>query len=272
MTLQVGQFNQLKVESINDSGAKLSEDVFLPKSAILQPIETGATLNVFVYQNKEQWIGSLEAPYAQVYEVAYLRVAEVNNFGIFLDWGLPKQLMLPYKESGGQMREGRRYMVFLYLDKATNRVVASANLPKFIKNRDIELKEHDQVNISVVDFNEVGTRVIINHKHWGIVYKNESFKKLRIGDTDIAYVKKIREDGKIDLSMQKIGFEAIGDAATQIMALLEKNNGFLPLTDKTPPDVIYQRLKMSKKVFKKSIGGLYKRRIIDISKEGIRLV
>ena len=274
--LKIGQYNELKVSHKVDFGVYLQSDraeILLPKKYVPEGTEPGQVLNVFVYTDSEdRLIATTLKPYATVGEFAYLKAKAVNNVGAFLDWGLEKDLFVPFKEQEKKMEEGRSYVVFIYLDLNSDRIAASAKLNKFIEKEDIDLVEGDVCELLIANQTDLGYNAIINNRYMGVIYKNEIFQPINTGDRLRGYVKRVREDKKIDLSLQKTGGEGADDARTKVLKVLKENNGFLPLTDNSSPEEITRALAMSKKAFKKAIGGLYRERLIDLAEDGIKLV
>lgn len=200
-----------------------------------------------------------------------LRVAEVNNYGAFMDWGLEKHLLVPFSEQRTKMQEGQWYVVFCYLDEVSFRLVASNKLDKFVNNDELTVQNLDEVDIIVTRRTDLGWEVILNNKHKGLVYSNEVFKPIAIGDRMLGYVKNIRPDHKIDISLNPIGYSNLEPVAQKIYEKLVAEGGFLKLHDKSDPEEIKNILHISKKVFKKGIGTLYKERKIEIKNDGIYL-
>ena len=197
---------------------------------------------------------------------------EVNKFGAFLDWGLPKDLFVPYREQKMRMQAGKKYWVYVYVDDDTDRIAASAKIDRFLDRYNPPYAEGDEVLIKIHSKTELGTKVIVDDLYWGIIYNNETFANLSVGETRIAYIKKIREDLKLDISLSKTGYRnKISDIESTILSALEAQNGFLPLHDKSSSEEIKEQLAMSKKSFKMAIGGLYKQGKIIIEDNGIRL-
>lgn len=274
---KIGQFNQLKVIAITEKYlllGSLDQPLELPARFAPPNVKEGDLLETFIYTGTQgKLMASLAQPLATIGQVAYLRVAGTSKYGAFLDWGLPKDLLVPFSEQLDLMIQDQSYVVFVYLDPASQRIVASANLRKFIKNRAVDLQEKDKVTALVYERLNIGYQVIVNHQHWGMIYNDAIYKPVQIGDTLTAYVQKVREDQKIDLSLQQVGYkQAIDPITDQIWELLEKNDGFLPLNDKSDPEIIRQQLNMSKKRFKMAIGKLYKARRIVIETGGIRKI
>jgi len=273
--IELGKFNNLTISSQRGShfyldGGDLGE-LLLADSAPTDK-QVGDSLNVFVYiDGKNQTIAILQKPLAQVDEVAWLKVVSLSHAGAFLDWGLPKDLLLPFSEQKGKLVEGRYYLVRLFLDES-NRIAASMLLDDFIQDEAFYYKEGQAVELMVADFTELGFKVVIDDKYWGLLYKNEVFQSLKRGQKLSGFIKRVRPDHRLDviLSQDKYG-QKVDNTSAKIIKVLEKQGGFVSLTDKSPPDVIYDTFGVSKKVFKQAIGGLYKQRKIVIEDKGIRL-
>ena len=211
-------------------------------------------------------------PKAKVGEFAFLKVKQVSRIGAFLDWGLEKDLFCPFIEQEGRMQEGQWYIVYVYVDKMTDRIAASAKLENFVEKRDIMLKPNQEVDLLIGKQTPLGYNVIVDNQYMGLIYENEIFKKVNTGDRTTGFVKNIREDDKIDIILQKPGYAAVEPNAQKILDILKSNDGFLDLNDKSDPDEISNRLEMSKKTFKKAIGGLFRQKLITIEDDGVRLV
>ncbi|MDA1209975.1 MAG: S1-like domain-containing RNA-binding protein, partial [Bacteroidetes bacterium] len=233
----------------------------------------GDALDVFVYlDNEERPIATTEAPFLTLNTFGYLRCCDVNEHGAFVDWGLVKQLFVPFREQARPMKVGHWYIVYLYLDQKTNRLVGSSKTNRFLTQEGMTLEKFDPCEVLVTHLTEKGANVIINQKHQGLIYIDDIFEDIRSGDKLMAYVKKVREDGKVDIVLQPVGYRSIEPNAAYILEELEAAGGFLPLSDASSPDLIRQELGMSKKLFKKAIGTLYKEKKISIAPEGIRLL
>lgn len=275
--MQLGKKNILKVLRKVDFGYYLDaeeyDSVLLPKRYAPENLQENDEIEVFIYLDSEdRIIATTETPLAEVGECAYLKAKEVNKYGAYLDWGLPKDLFVPYREQKMRMSAGKQYWVYLYIDQDTDRIAASAKIDKFLDRYNPPYSEGDEVSIQIHSKTDLGTKVIVDNLYWGIIYNNETFANLTIGETRIAYIKKIREDLKIDISLSKSGYQnKISDIETNILNALEAHNGFLPLHDKSSSDDIKEQLSMSKKSFKMAIGGLYKAGKISIEENGIRL-
>ena len=276
--LKIGQYADLEVIKKVDFGLYLDGgpygEVLLPNQYIPEGTELGQDLRVFIYcDSEDRIIATTMKPLAIAGDIACLKVRDVNDYGAFLDWGLPKDLFVPFREQVQTMKIGQTYVVKVYLDQKTDRLLASARLNRFIKAIPEGLSEGDKVNLMLAEKTPQGYKAIINGKFWGMLYDNEIFGELQIGEQKPAFVKKLREDGKVDLSLQAQGYrKQIPAAAKSLLEQIKMKNGFLPLTDKSPPEQIYQQLKMSKKAFKKAVGMLYKQRLIRLEDRGIRLI
>jgi len=275
--VKIGQYNTLKIIKILSFGAYVDGgelgEILLPIKYLQSDAEIDDSIEVFIYKDSEdRLIATTEKPYAQVGEFAYLEVQEVNKFGAFLDWGLVKNLLVPFREQKETMQEGKSYIVYLYVDEKTDRIAATAKVDKYLDLTPAEYEINQQVELLIKNKTELGYNAIVNNLHSGLLYENEVFQKIYIGQSLKGYIKKVREDGKIDLSLAPAGFENIEVINNIIINQLQVNNGFIPLTDKSSPDEIYKLLGISKKNFKKSIGNLYKKKKLLIENNGIRLI
>jgi uncharacterized protein len=274
---QLGQINHLKIVKKVDFGFYLDGDnlgeILMPKRYIFPEMKIGDTIEVMVYlDGEERLLATTEVPYAQIGDFAYLKVNKVENVGAFLDWGLSKELLVPFSEQKVKMEEGKSYVVYVYIDKITDRIVGSMKLEKFISKEKPDYAVNEEVDLLIWTLTDVGYKAIINNKHIGVIYKNEIFRKISNGQKMKGYIKKIREDDKIDLTLDKPGYTKIDNFSQNILNALEKSGGFLPYNDKTDPEIIYNIFGISKKVFKQSIGNLFKQRLIEITPEGIRKI
>ena len=250
-----------------------NNDILLPNKYVPDSFSVDDTIDVFVYNDSEDRpVATTLSPLIQRNEFAALQVVSVSKVGAFLDWGLEKDLFVPYREQAYPLETGQWCVVFMYLDGQTNRLVASTKLNRFLDPDVSELHEGDEVQLLAYETTDLGVNVIINNRYKGLVYGNEIFRTVRPGDPLIGYIKTIRDDNLVDVSLQKPGFENVEPNARRILATLKAEDGFLPLTDSSPPEAIYKTLEMSKKTFKKAIGTLYRERKIVLEKEGIRLV
>jgi uncharacterized protein len=274
--IEIGKFNVLKIARSTNVGLFLTDgenDVLLPTKYVPKEYEIDDEIEVFVYlDHEERPVATTLEPYIYLNEFALLKVNYTNQFGAFMDWGLEKDLFVPFKEQARPMQQGKRYLVYMYIDEKTNRLVASSRTNKFLSNDVIEVQPGEEVDLIVSHITEAGINVIINEKHKGLMYKNEVFEDLRTGDRIIGYIKNVRPDGKIDVSRKKVGVEAIEPDAQFILDELKANKGFLGLNDDSHPEEIKTVLQMSKKSFKRAVGTLYKQKLITISDKGIHLV
>ncbi len=274
--IQLGEFNELKAKRSTDNGWYLVDEedneVLMPNKYIPEGFKEEDEINVFVYKDSEDRIvATTETPKIVVNEFACLQVKQVNKMGAFLDWGLEKDLMVPYGEQKSKMQEGAFYVVRLVHDTKSDRLFASSKLNKYLVQDHIVVATGDEVEAIIVEESDLGYKAIIEDAHLGLLYKNETFRSLEIGDQLNVFVKKIREDGKIDLSLEQEGYGKVDPSSQKILKKLNENEGFLNLHDKSNPVLIGEILGMSKKTFKKAIGNLYKQRLILLEKNGIRL-
>jgi uncharacterized protein len=273
----LGKMNPLKVLREVEFGLYLDGgsdgDILLPKRYVPEGAKTGDILTVFVYLDSEdRIIATTERPYAMAGEFAYLEVVAVNDTGAFLDWGLPKDLLVPFREQKVKMIAGCKYPVFVYVDFDSKRITASAKLGKFIDDSKPDLEIGQEVELFIISKTDLGWKAIINQQYAGVIYKNEVFVNLETGQITKGFVKKIREDYKIDLMLQQPGFEKVDEFSTNLHDMLISEGGFLPFTDKSPAEDIYEKFGVSKKTFKKAVGDLYRSRLIILEDNGIRLV
>jgi predicted RNA-binding protein (virulence factor B family) len=274
--IEIGQYNTLKIIRDTSVGLYLSDgkdDILLPNKYVPKKFEIGDELAVFVYLDQEErMVATTLKPYIRLNEFALLRVNFINKFGAFMDWGLEKDLFVPFREQARPMEKSKRYLVYMYLDEKTNRLVGTSKINQFLDNEHLTVTEGEEVDLIVSHITEVGINVIINEQHKGLLYKDQVYEDLRTGDRMVGYIKTIRPDNKIDVSVQKQGFEGVEPNAEKILEELRASRGFLRLTDDSHPEDIKTVLKMSKKTFKKAIGTLYKQRLIEIKEDGIYLV
>jgi predicted RNA-binding protein (virulence factor B family) len=274
--VEIGKFNELRFIKKTENGLILTEgekEVLLPYVHAPEGAEIGDNLHVFVYIHSDgRLMATTETPIAQVDEFAFLEVVDENENGAFMDMGIGKDVFVPNKEQKRPMKIGQKYVVFLYNDEKTERITASSYLSDFINQDEHDFEEGDEVRLLITDESDLGFSAIINQRFMGLLYRNEVFEDLKPGDQKRGFIKKIREGNKIDLSLQVIGFKHILDLKDSLMIDLQENNGSILLGDKSSPEDIYNRLKISKKAFKKAIGSLYKERLITISDHEIKLV
>ena len=274
--VKIGRINRLAVKRMHDYGAHLdggeAGNILMPKKHVPEKCEPGDEVEVFVYLNKENRLrATTEKPYATVGQFAKLRVVANTSSGSFLDWGLQKDLLVPKKEQHARMDKGKAYVVFVFIDEKTNRISASAKLDKFLSLQPPDYEEGQEVDLIIYDQTDLGYKAVVNNSHGGMVFKNEVFQRLDIGQQLKGYIKKIRQDGKIDLSLQQSGYQKVDDISRAVLRTIKDHGGRITVTDKSPPEDIYALFGVSKKTFKKAIGALYKKRLITIGANGIKL-
>ncbi len=274
--LLLGKMNRLQVIKEVDFGLYLDSDIdeiLIPKRYVPENTKIGDFLDVFLYRDSEdRLIATTEIPKAMVDDYAFLEVKEANKFGVFLDWGIAKDLFVPFQEQNGRMEAGKSYLVKLYIDQETNRIVASARLEHFLNRYPESLVEGQEISIIPFKYTDLGIKVIINKLYEGLIYNNEVFEKIVFGIEKKAFVKKIRDNGKIDVRLNKQGYQANSKNEEKILLKLQNNSGFLPFHDKSDPEDIYHEFEMSKRDFKQAIGGLFRENIIKIEPKGIRIL
>lgn len=276
--VQLGQYNTLKVLKLVDFGLYLDGgdglEILMPKRYMPEGASVGDELKVFVYQDAEaRLIATNEHPYATVGQFANLKINSVNQVGAFADWGTSKELLIPHREQAQKMEEGHRYIIYIYIDQVSGRIAGTSKVDKHLGNVPPAYEVGQEVEALIWKRTPLGYKVIINHQHAGLIYENQIFQEVHIGEHLRAWVKGIREDDKIDLSLQPIGYrQMIDPAEATILKALHNHNGFLPLTDHSTPELIAYELQMSKKTFKKAIGALYRQQRIVIRDDGIELV
>lgn len=275
--IEIGKKNTLTILRETDPGLYLGDEednvVLLPNKYIPETFSIGDKITVFVYlDHEERPVATTLEPYIHLNQFAYLRCEDVTKYGAFMDWGLEKQLFVPFKEQARPMKKGSWYIVYLYIDDLTNRLVGSSKTNKFLHNKNLAIKPFDEVSVLVSHITEKGANVIINGKHKGLIYLENIFEDIRTGDSLKAYIKKIRPDNKIDVVLHPPGYRSIEPNAQYILDELKTAGGFLPLHDKSSPEEIKSELGLSKKSFKKAIGSLYKNKQIKITDDGIQLI
>lgn len=275
--LDLGIINKLTALRQTDNGIYLIDEdeneVLLPNKYIPEGMEMGDEVDVFLYTDSEDRpIATTLTPKVMLHKYALLEVKDEASFGAFFDWGLEKDLLVPTSKQGREVHKGEKHVVFLYLDDKTDRLAGSCKIASTLVKFGVELEVGEEVRIIPYEESELGLSVIVNDKYQGMLYQNEIFQDVTIGDELYAYVKKIRSDNKVDLSLNRFGYRAVDDNVIKLMDALKANDGELPLNDKSSPDAISSRLGMSKKVFKKSVGALYREKIIEINDSGIKLI
>ena len=275
MQLELGRVNRLTVVKQVDfglylDGGKVHGNILLPSRYVPEDTKIGDEIDVFLYLDQdERLIATTERPLAQVGDFAWLEVAWVNNFGAFLNWGLMKDLFVPFREQKMKMQKSNRYIVHVHLDEESHRIMASAKVEKFLSHDMPAYKVGDKVEGLVWQKTDLGFKVIVDNKFGGLLYDHQLFRELHTGDRLTMYVQQVREDGKIDLMLQPVGQQAAREFSDVLLEHLRNNGGRTVLGDKSPAEEIYAVFGVSKKVFKKAVGDLYKRRLITISDEGL---
>jgi len=274
--LQIGKKNTLEVYKFVDFGVYLDGEqygpILLPRRYVPENIEEGDEIEVFIYLDSEdRLVATTETPKVQVGEFAYLQTKDTNDFGAFMDWGLPKDLFVPFRQQKQPMIVGNFYWIYCSLDPKTDRIMASAKIDSHLQECNPEFAEGAEVSIQIHSKTNLGYKAIIEHNCWGVIFANEVFETLAIGSERKAFVKTVRDDGKIDLSLQRIGFVRFDDAQQKILDALKTHNGFLPLHDKSDAAEIQAQLGMSKKTFKSAVGMLFKAKVIIIKDNGVEL-
>ena len=277
--LKIGYYNKMEVVKAVDFGYYLDGgpygEILLPTSqAPEEDLEDGTEIEVFIYTDTEdRLIATTHKPKITVGKFAYLEVRQNGPNGAYMDWGLEgKDLLVPFREQTIKMQEGQSYIVYAYLDEQSDRLAATARLSNLLEEKSEGLTAGDSVDLLAVTTTDLGWKMIVNNDYWGMLFFSDVFQPIQRGDRFQGFIKNVREDQKLDLSLQKSGYEQVTDTAAWLVTVIKESDGFLPLTDKSPPEAIYDRLGVSKKVFKKAIGNLYKKRMITLEKEGIRWV
>jgi len=275
--ITIGQSYELQVVKVVGFGAYLDAgelgEVLLPRRELPRELKPGDSIRVFLYLDSEDRpVATTRRPRARVGEFAYLRVVDTTAVGAFLDWGLEKDLLVPFAEQHRPMVAGNSYLVYLYIDRLDGRIAASSRIEKFLDDeRPHNFRAGQAVDLIIANSTDLGYKAIVNHSHWGVLYKNEVFERLSFGQHKRGYIKRVRPDGRLDLTLQG-GKESRDRDAARIERYLREHDGFAPVHDKSDPELIRSLFGMSKGAFKKAIGGLYKARIISLEKDGIRLL
>lgn len=274
--MQLGKTQTLQISDKNNSGWILTDEsgekAFLPKIFIREEQEIGEDVEVFVYHDDDKLKATTEIPLAEVGEFAVMSCVQSLPSGAFMDWGIIKDLFIPYKQQKTKIIEGKRYLVHIYVDEDMELITGTTKFKRNPQYQDLPFKKGDKVDLIMMNESELGWNVIINKQYIGLIYASDVFKKLYPLSEEKGYIKAIREDGKIDISLQPEGFENIDEFKQKILDKLEENYGLLHVSDKSSPEEIKNELQMSKKNFKKAIGGLYKDKIIDITEDKIKLL
>lgn len=275
--MKLGKTQTLKIAEINNSGAFLEsengERAFLPKIFLDENAEIENDVEVFVYQDDDKLKATTEIPSAEVGEFAVMNCVQSLPSGAFMDWGIIKDLFIPYKQQKGKILEGKRYLVYIYIDEVSGRITGTTKFKRNQNYENVPFEAGDKVDLIIAGQSELGWNVVVNKKYLGLIYTSDVFKKLYPLSDEMGYIKTIREDGKIDVTLQKQGFvQNIDEFKQKILDKLEENYGLLYLTDDSSPEEIKEELQMSKKNFKKAIGGLYKENVIEILEDKIKLI
>jgi predicted RNA-binding protein (virulence factor B family) len=275
--VQLGTFCTLEIIKKTDFGYYLDGDnygeILLPKRYMTSEMSVGKSIRVFIYlDGEERIVASTETPTACVGDFAFLKVKSVEQIGAFVEWLENKDLLVPFKEQKIRMEAGKSYVVYVYEDKVTNRVAASMKLEKYFSKTTPDYRFGEEVDLLIWTPTDLGYKVIADGKYLGLIYKNEIFTRVQTGQKVKGYIKKLREDGKLDISLQAPGYQRINPNAEKIIQMLKKAGGFLPYNDKSDAEIVYAIFQMSKKTFKQAIGNLYKSKTITIENDGIRMV
>lgn len=258
---------------LQNTSTRSDKEVLLPSGLAFRDLQKGENVRVFIFKDGDERItATMQEPKITLNNIALLRVKDVNRYGAYLDWGLNKDLFVPHSEQKNMMKEGNSYLVYMYLDEETDRLVATPKIERFLDDKDITVEEGEKVDLWIWDRTDLGYNVIINEKHKGLIYHDEFYSEVNYGEQTTGYIKQIRPDNKLDVTLRPIGYDKVEPNAEFILKHLKKADGFLDLHDKSDPNEIRNRLQMSKKTFKKAIGLLYKKDIIRIEDDGIYLV
>lgn len=273
----IGKMNTLPVLRSSDFGLFLDGgdlgDILLPKRYVTSGMKPGEPVDVFILLDSEDRLTATTLkPYAMVDQFAHLRVVSVTGIGAFLDWGMPKDLLVPFREQKVKMREGESYMVRIYLDRTSNRLAATAKLDKFLDKTEPTYETGDKVDLLICAKTDLGYKAIINSLHWGVIFHNEVFKPLERGQQMEGFIKQVRDDGKIDLCLHKPGYEKVTDLTDVILNHIKAQGGFMAISGNSSPEEIHALFGVSKKTYKKAIGALYKKRLIEFTDNGTKLV
>ena len=272
----IGKFNTLSVIAITSNGAYLDAgelgEILLPNRYLPTNCQVDDKIEVFIYlDSADRLVATTEQPYGQVDEFVSLKVVQINKMGAFLDWGLKKDLLVPFNQQHKKMELNRHYLVRIFLDTRTERIAASSKLDKYLDIWPAEYQSGEKVDLVIAAKTDLGFKAIINNQHWGLLYNNEIFQPLRVGKKITGYIKQVREDGRIDLTLSRAGKGKVIDFTETLLAHLAEHNGFSALHDKSSPEEIKRVLGVSKKTFKATVGNLLKKGQISIEKNGIRL-
>jgi uncharacterized protein len=272
----IGKVNWLPVLRETDSGLIFDGgdlgEILMPTRYVSQGWKEGDIVELFLMLDSEDRLTAItEKPLAMVDEFAFLDVVSVTGIGAFLDWGLPKDLFVPFREQKMKLREGQSALVRIYLDEVSGRIAASCKLDRYLDRTEPDYEPGEKVKLMICSKTDLGYKAIVNGRHWGVIFSNEVFQPLARGQEMQGFIKQIRPDGKIDLSLQKMCANRFSDLGEEILDQLQEQGGFLPINDKTQPEEIYNRFGVSKKAYKRALGGLYKKRLIVFVDGGTKL-
>ncbi|MCH2230329.1 MAG: S1-like domain-containing RNA-binding protein [Crocinitomicaceae bacterium] len=274
--MNIGEFNNLTILRFTSVGAYLADeednDVLLPNKYLTDDMQLDDEVSVFVYRDSEdRVVATTEKPYIEMGGFAYLKATAVSHFGAFVDWGLEKELMVPFKEQNLKLEEGRYYLTHLFLDDQTDRVVGSTRVQRYFQFCEEEFEADALVDLLICETTDLGVKVVVNNKYSGLIFRSDISKSVKRGDYIKGYVAKVREDGKLDIRLDKVGYDKISGSAEELLKILQRDKS-LNLTDKSDPDDIREILGMSKKTFKQAVGSLYKQRLIKLGEGKISIV
>ena len=274
--MELGVWNKLRLDRFTSPGAYLEDeegnDVLLPTKYVNPAFQLDDEIDVFLYKDSEgRIIATTLRPKVLVNQFAFLKIAEVNQFGAFAEWGVEKHLLIPFREQPKKLEEGKSYMIYMYIDEATQRLVGTTRLGMYLDNEPSELQANQPVDVLTWEFSNLGLKVIVNHKYNGLIFQSDLHQRVRIGETLKGFVKNVRPDGKLDIVLQQPGYDKVEQLSQKLLNLLHENDGFLDLTDKSDPEEIQYVTGWSKKVFKQVVGNLYKQRLIQLHDNGIAL-
>ncbi|MBR6277727.1 MAG: GntR family transcriptional regulator [Bacteroidales bacterium] len=275
--IEIGYTNRMKIVRFTPNGAYLDgEDlgeVLLPKRFLTPEMKEGAEISAFLYFDSEDRLtATIQHPYTEINRFAYLECVAVTSMGAFLSWGLDKDLLVPKSEQKDKFVKGKKYFVYVYLDEVSQRIVASNRINRFLQPGDPEYNEGDKCEIFIAQPADLGYKVIVDNAHWGMVYFSELFREVKPGDYTYGFVKKVRDDMRIDIMLEKNSAKLVDKTEQEIYARIKECGGFLPFSDKSSPEEIQKEFQVSKKVFKKAVGGLYKSKLIEITNNGLKIV
>jgi len=276
--MNYGKINKLEIVRVDDAGYYFLDDendeIFLAKYKVKEELIIGDILDVFVYkEDGDQMLATATKPFAQIDEFAFLKVTGSNKVGAFVDCGMPNDLMVPFKEQSGRLEEGNWYVFFILKDEKSGRLIASRKVNDFVFFENVDIEQGEEVDLLLYDKTDLGINAIVNNMFKGLIFLSDIHKNIHPGDKIKGYVKQVREDGKIDIALEPLGYKKSVDRNSEIiLTAIKDNDGFLELTDKSLPEDIKQQLGLSKKVFKKSLGNLYKQKLVELYKDGIKLL